>query len=376
MTTVPALLEQLVAINSINPTLAGGPGEEELARWAGHWLSNRGLHVQLQEAQPGRLNVIARVAGRGETPSLLLNAHLDTVGVEGMTAPFALREEDDRLYGRGAYDMKGSIAIMLHLAARLEVEPPPGDVWLTLSCDEEDRSIGSDAIVRDWLPSLDTPLAAAIVLEPSEEQIGIAHKGFAWFELDISGRAAHGSRPEEGIDAILPLGEALGELASLEAAFQGGEHHPLLGRPSLHASTIEGGTAWSVYPASARLRWERRTLPGEDEPLLARELERVAGAARDFSPARVDAQCIFTRQPLETPSDAAIVRALQSAAPEATLTGLAFWTDGALFSSAGIPTVIYGPTGHGAHADDEWVSAASLERVTNVVHAVIRQGVY
>lgn len=374
MTSLVAILRQLVAINSINPTLAGGPGEAELAQWVVGWLKERGIEAKLQEVAPGRPNVVARLPGRGEAPPIVLNAHLDTVGVEDMPDPFTLRAEGDRLYGRGAYDMKGGAAVGMAMAEWFHATPPPGDLWLTLVADEEDISLGTEALLRDWLPTLSTPPAAAIVLEPTEEEIGIAHKGFAWCELAIAGRAAHGSRPAFGVDAIMPLGAALRELTALEEGFIAGATHPLLGRPSLHASTVQGGSAWSVYPAEALLRWERRTLEGEVEGQVEAELERVVNAARQVNAARVEGRCLFSRHPLDTPAKAPIVRALQAAAPDAPLAGLSFWTDGALFSAAGIPTVIYGSIGHGAHAIDEWVSAASLDQVAAVVRAVVEAG--
>ncbi|MGH2541154.1 MAG: M20/M25/M40 family metallo-hydrolase, partial [Ardenticatenaceae bacterium] len=248
MSLVVQLLHNLVAINSVSSTLSAGPGEAEIASWIYWWLEARDIACWLLEAEPGRPNLVARIAGRGTGAPLLLNAHLDTVDVAGIEAPFSLRTEGDRLYGRGAYDMKGSAAIMLALAEQLHDEPPPGDLWLTFSSDEEDLSRGTEALIRDWLPTLEAAPAAAVVLEPTEEAIGIAHKGFAWFEMTVTGRAGHGSRPAEAIDAIAPLGRALAELESMEREFIERARHPLLGRPSLHASTISGGSTWSVYP--------------------------------------------------------------------------------------------------------------------------------
>jgi acetylornithine deacetylase len=300
---------------------------------------------------------------------------MDTVDVQEMQAPFTLRQEGDRLYGRGAYDMKGSIAIMLALVQEFHQKPPPGDVWLTFVSDEEDKSVGTEALVREWLPTLPEPPIAAIVLEPTEEQIGIAHRGFAWFEIAVEGRAAHGSMPEEGVDAIMPLGPALVELAAIERQFQERQpRHPLLGRPSLHASTIEGGSAWSVYPSHAVLRWERRTLPREDESTLQAELDRVLAATRAGGDARVRGSIPFVRAPMETGQETALIKSLQALLPGAGIVGLPFWTDGALFHSAGIPTVIFGPEGHGAHAIDEWVSLSSLERVRDSLLALVRNG--
>lgn len=356
------LTSQLVAINSVNPTLAHGPGERAIAEHIGRHLEALGLTPDVHQFASKRANVAAVVPGRGEAPPLLLNAHIDTVGAGGMPNPFTLRQEGDRWYGRGAYDMKGSAAVMLALAETWVRTPPPGDIYLTFVADEEDRSLGMETLIREWLPKQKPP-AGAIVLEPTEEQLGIAHKGFAWLEIEVHGVAAHGSRPDEGVDAILPLGLALNELRNIQDELAKRDPHPLLGRASLHASMIEGGEAWCVYPPRARLAWERRTLPDESLDDIRTELERVLAAVlRPPSRHTALARLVFARPPHQVSRSAWPVRLLQAAgvAPEA---GMAYWTDAALLREAGIPTVLYGPAGHGAHADDEWVSGESLVRV-------------
>lgn len=364
------LVQDLVRTNSVNATLANGPGEEAVARFVAAQLQAAGLSPEVQVAGDRQYNVVASIRGRGEAPPLVLNAHLDTVGVEESPALLNPRREGDRVYGRGAYDMKGSVAVMVLLGEMLARRPPPGDVWLTFSADEEDRSRGTEHLVRHWLPALDPPPAGVIVLEPTEEQIGVAHKGFAWLEVEVHGRAAHGSRPDEGVDAILPLGRALQALERLGRELEESVAHPLLGHGSLHASLIEGGTAWSVYPAWARLRWERRTLPDEDEALVARELERVVHAAAS-GPWRVEGRIVFVRLPHQVSPESPVVRALRRARPEAQQVGMAFWTDAALFGEAGVPAVLFGPCGHGAHAADEWVSVSSLTRTLETLLDVV-----
>ncbi|MCU0585837.1 MAG: M20/M25/M40 family metallo-hydrolase [Desulfobacterales bacterium] len=355
------LLGELVAINSINSTLCGGPGEGEIAHFIHNHLKRLGLEAELYALAAARASVVGRVRGRGGGDSLILNGHIDTVGVEGMEAPFALRREGDRLYGRGVYDMKGGVAVMLALAEMLAGQPPAGDVWLTFSADEEDRSLGTEQLVREWLPSLSPAPAAAVFLEPTEGLIGVGHKGFTWFEIEVMGRAAHGSRPEEGIDAIIPLGEALGELGRIRSELAARPPDPLLGRPSLHGGMVQGGSALSVVPAHSALRWERRTLPDEAPEAVAGELARVARAVETFPGGqRVKALTIFARPAYRTPPDAAIIRRLQQASPGSKLTGISFWADSALIGQAGIPSVLFGPAGHGAHAVDEWVSLKSL----------------
>lgn len=267
--------------------------------------------------------------------------------------------------------MKGGVAVMLALAESFSKHPPAADVWLTFSADEEDRSLGTEQLVRDWLPTVAPKPAAAVFLEPTEEAIGVAHKGFSWFEIEVLGQAAHGSRPAEGIDAILPLREALAELDRIRSRLSERPPDPLLGHASLHAGRIEGGNALSVIPARALLQWERRTLPDEDPPDVNRELDRVVAAVQRLPGShRVTGRKIFSRPPYQAPAAAEIIARLRHALPAAPLTGLSFWADSALMGLAGVPSVLFGPVGHGAHAVDEWVSLKSLITVYEVLRKV------
>src|SRR4051812_46316098 len=235
MSDLSDLLSQLVAIDSINPHLIpGAAGEGEIAQFIAGWLERAGLEVSVDEVLPGRPNVTGIARGRGGGRSLLLNAHTDTVGVEGMERPHEPRIEDGRLYGRGAYDMKAGLAAAMLAAA--SANGLAGDVIVTAVCDEEVAGAGTRAIVERG-PRPD----AAIVTEPTEGAVAIAHKGFAGFEITTTGVAAHGSRPDLGKDAILGMAPVLAELSALDARLQSGPAHPLLGSASLHASLIEGG---------------------------------------------------------------------------------------------------------------------------------------
>ena len=367
-----SLLSRLVRINSVNSTLSGGPGEEELAKFVLHYLQLLNLEAEIQIIIPGRANVIARIPGTNQESSLLLNSHLDTVGVEGMTDPFTLRQEKDRLYGRGAYDMKGSVAVMLLLAGFFIRHRPPLDVFLTFVADEEDKSAGMEWLVDKWLPAVSPRPLGAIFLEPTEEEIGVKHKGFNWYEVEVNGKAAHGSRPEEGIDAILPLRSALEELDRIQQDLKAREPDPLLGYASLHGSIIEGGTELSVIARHSRLKWERRTLPGESQQDLNREMERVLQAVKNH-PGRHTSKAreLFVRRPHSVADDAWILKRLQKASPRSATVGLSFWADSSLAAQAGIPSILYGPIGNGAHAVDEWVSLKSLVRVYEVLKDLI-----
>jgi acetylornithine deacetylase len=367
-----SLLSRLVGINSINTTLSNGPGEHELAEFILEYLQKLNINAAMHTIAPGRANVAAVLQGSHRKDSLLLNSHLDTVGVEGMNHPFTLRAEDDRLYGRGAYDMKGSAAIMLLLAEYFVKHPPPADILLTFVADEEDLSAGMEYLLNHWLKDISPRPSGAIFLEPTEEEIGISHKGFNWYELEVIGKAAHGSRPEQGIDAIMPLRSALDELSKIQAELIERTPDPLLGHASVHSSIIEGGTELSVIPSSSRLKWERRTLPGESQQDLSLELKRIADAAQNHPGGHeVNARELFVRLPHQVAHDARILECLHQASPRSKTVGLSFWADSALGAQAGIPSVLFGPIGHGAHAIDEWVSLKSLIRVYEALKRLI-----
>jgi acetylornithine deacetylase len=350
------LLKRLVAIDSVNPTLvAGGAGEAALARFVAAWLEERGIEVELEELGPSRANVVGRVRGTGGGRSLLLNAHMDTVGLGGPDGALTPRVEGNRLYGRGAQDMKGSLASIMLVAADAVDLRLAGDVIVAAVADEEALSIGSERIART------VHADAAIVAEPTDMRIAIAHRGFVWLELETRGRAAHGARYDVGEDAIVRMGPSLVALQELDDRLAAGGTHPLLGRASVHASLIEGGQELSTYPERCVVKLERRTLPGESVAAVENEL-RVA--AKDAT-----VRSFFSREPLETPRDAEIVQVLRRHAGGAEIVGVPFWTDAALFSGAGIPSVVFGPTGDGLHTEAEWVDLESLDRVREILLA-------
>jgi acetylornithine deacetylase len=355
------LLSRLVAIDSVNPALvAGGAGEVEIAAFVAGWARDAGLQATVLEATPGRPSVLVRAPGRGGGRSLLLCGHLDTVGVAGMEDPFVPRVQGDRLYGRGAYDMKAGLAAALlacRHAADLELS---GDVVVACVADEEHASLG----VQEAVASVRAD--AAIVTEPTHGAVIVAHKGFVWSEIELRGRAAHGSMPDQGIDAILAAGPVLVRLAELEASL-GARTHPLLGRGSVHASLIEGGSDLATYPASCRLSIERRTLPGETVAAIEAEVAALIGDADGAQ------RTLLARDPLEVDEQAEVVRLVRAAAGGAPVTGAPYWTDAAFIAAAGIPAVLYGPGGDGAHAAVEWVSLSETASVTRTLVTVAEE---
>jgi acetylornithine deacetylase len=266
--------------------------------------------------------------------------------------------ENGRVYGRGAYDMKGSLAASMLAGARAAELGLRGDVVVTAVADEELASVGTEAVARAYRAD------AAIVTEPTEERLVLAHKGFAGFTIDVNGFAAHGSRPDLGVDAIANMGPVLTRLHELDQRLRSGAGHPLLGTGSVHASLIDGGQEYSSYPASCRLVAERRTIPGETDDVVRGEIGALLGD--------VDGswQLLMTRPPFETAADAEIVGLVSLHAGGPEIVGAAFWADSALLHGAGIPTVLFGPRGEGAHAVVEWVEIASLERCLEVYVAV------
>ncbi|NUR77359.1 MAG: M20/M25/M40 family metallo-hydrolase [Thermoleophilia bacterium] len=357
MSEVAELTADLVRIDSVNPALIpGAAGEAEIAGHVANWLGRAGLEVEVVGSADGRPSVIGVARGTGGGRSLLLNAHLDTVGTEAMQSPFEARFEDGRLYGRGAYDMKGALAAALLAVVDARALRLAGDVIVTAVADEELASIGTEAV----LAQVDAD--AAIVCEPTELQVAVAHRGFAGFEVETRGVAAHGSRPDLGVDAIAKMGHALVALEALDGELQAGGRHPLLGSGSLHASLIEGGQELSSYPERCRVTGERRTLPGETPAAVEAELRAAVGDA--------EVRLLVSREPFELDESHELVQTVAAAAGTTGVVGLPFWTDAALIAAAGIPTLLFGPAGEGAHAAVEWVDVSSLQRCREVYVAV------
>jgi len=363
-------LAGLVRINSINPAFTSGATDERhVAEFVSARLEALGAVVTRHEPAPGRVSVTGRLAGAGGGRSLMLYGHYDTVGVEGMEHPFGGEIRDGRLYGRGSYDMKGGLAACLAAVRLLQVAGIrlQGDVVVCAVADEETESRG----MRDVLTRVRTD--GAVVTEPTELAVCVAHKGFTWIAVDTEGRAAHGSRFDLGLDANLRMGRFLAALEPLEKELRHRTPHRLLGPPSLHVGTLNGGSAPSVYAAHARAEIERRMVPGETEAGITAEIRAVADRLAAEDPTfRVTVTSYLTRPAFEVPADAPIVQSIVGASravrnAEPSLVGQSPWMDASLLAEAGIETVVLGPVGAGAHADTEWVDLASVERTAEIL---------
>ena len=369
-----ALTRALVAIDSRNPSLApDAAGEGEIAEFLARVLTAWGFEVDLIEAIPGRPSVLARIGGGHGGRSLLLNGHLDTVGVEGMThAPFTSDVRDGRLYGRGSADMKSGIAALCAAAARAADTTLGGEVIIAAVADEEFASAGTRSLLEAGVTA-----HAAIVAEPTRLAICPAHRGFAWLDVTVHGRAAHGSRYDLGVDAVTHAALLLAELDLWQRETLAKRTHPLLGRASLHAGLIRGGSGISTFPDRCDFSLERRTLPGERGADFAAEVTAAAERVRSRVPElRADVKLGLVQEPNNVPVDHAIVTALNAAARSrglnAPVEGLSCWTDAALLTAAGIPAICFGPGDIAlAHAAEESVPVAEIAQAADVLQSLI-----
>jgi acetylornithine deacetylase len=364
------VLRGLVRINSVNPSLsATGVGEAEIADYTAATMAGLGLEVQRHEPAPGRVSVVGRLRGTGGGRTLMLNAHYDTVATDEMADPFGATIADGKCYGRGAYDMKGSLAASLgaikaladaHVRLR-------GDVLVAAVADEEHASMGTSDLIGRYR------VDGAIVTEPSGLKICLAHKGFIWMSVTVQGRAAHGSQFRQGIDANVRLGAVLVGLGHLAKDLVSRPGHALVGPPSIHAALISGGTGMSTYAASATVQIERRTIPGETTEQAVAEVRRIVDEASAEDPTlRATLAVDLVRDPFEARADSPVVRAVSDAATQVLTAEPQFvgenpWMDSALLSSAGIDTVVIGPHGEGAHSATEWVDLATVYQLGRIL---------
>ena len=371
---VEELLRALVEIDSVTPWLIpGGAGEGAIARYMADWLTPTGVEIVLEEVEPGRPNLIATLAGSGGGRSLCLNAHSDTVGYANW-ADRALRPErrGDRLIGVGTADDKSSCAIgMLALrqvaASGIRLR---GDLVLACTVDEEGASIGTSDLVRRHTYD------AALILEP--DLLGraiVEHQGFGWVDIVVHGKAAHGSAPEDGIDAIVHMAEVVRGLAQLDARFAAAPD-PRNGRTALHTSTIQGGTDYATYPSRCVLGIEIGTQPGEHLAARIADIEAIFEDCRRRLPDfRAEVQVRIEREPFLAEGHDALLAASGRAIEAVTgrpmvLDGLNAWTDAALMQAAGIPTILLGAAGGQYHSPDEWASLSECTAMVEVIERI------
>jgi len=371
------LVSDLVRIESVTPWLVpGGAGEVEVERYIADWLSDLPVEVMIDEFEAGRANLLARLRGTGNGPTLCINAHADTVGYANW-ADEALKPRRDgyRLYGLGAADDKaGCAAALLTLrAVASSGSRLSGDLLVALVADEEGASAGTERLIAHQ--SID----AAIVIEPGDlSRVIVEHQGFGWIDIIVIGKAAHGSAPDQGVDAIVLLAEIITRLHRHDATSFVPHPHPRNGRTAFHTSTVHGGTDYATYPSRAELGVEIGTQPGEHLSDRVREIEAIFSEVRISHPElQVEMRVRMDREPFEAKGHERLYDVLDSAAlihlgHHLEPAGLNAWTDAALMQQAGIPTVLFGPRGGNIHAPDEWVDIPEVVALCAVLEDSVR----
>lgn len=364
------VLADLVKINSVNPDLEeNGPGEKEIGEFIFTQLQALGVDAIKEELKPNRVNVIGILKGGNGGKSLMLNAHMDTVGVTDMNEPFSARIEDNKLYGRGAYDMKASISAMLGVAKAIKENKIKlnGDLILSFVADEEYGSIGAQDLVKKYKTD------ACIVTEPTDLRICLGHRGFGVYEITTKGKIAHGGLHKEGIDANMKMGAVLHELGKLSALLNAQKEHPLFGQASLHVPQIQGGQSLFIYSGQCTIQVERRTLPGEKEHEVFQHLQQIidnlSAVDKNF---KATLHQVMWRNPHEILPTSPIVQSLITGSEKILHTksefiGHTWWEDSGLFGEAGVETVIIGPGGGGIHQDIEWVDLQSTNDLASIL---------
>jgi len=357
------LTRELVALDTVNPALVpGAAGERPAVELLAARLSRRGFGIEIV-GPADRPSLLATHRGRGGGWSLALNGHLDTVGVDGMEEPFSPRIEGGRMYGRGTCDMKAGVAAMVVAAEHAADAGHDGDVVLALVADEEHGSLGTEAVLEQLAGRMPD---ACIVGEPTWLDVIVAHRGFAAIEVEIHGRAAHSSRPDEGLNAVTLLGRLLGAVEARDRELAAGEGHPYAGHGSLMATVVHGGSAPFTLAAHASAIVERRSIPGEPLDSGLREVQTI------IERLSLDASCreLVARDPWEL-SGASAARRVVELLPFTGRAGAPYWMESAMWESAGVPTVVCGPAGGGLHTVVEWVELDQLRAYTKALAALI-----
>ena len=361
---------KLVQTDTRNPLLCkDSPGDTQGIKYLAELYDQLGIEYKIHNLDSKQANIVAGIKGKGKGKTLLLNAHLDTVGTDGMKNPFSARIDGDKLFGRGSQDMKGSLAAMIAAAKyiidnNIELD---GSLLIAAVADEEYTSVGTLDLLQNYC------VDAAIVTEPTNFSLVTAHRGFIWYEVETTGKAAHGSRYDIGIDANLHMGKFLAELDSHIKELNNQKPDHLVGKPSMHASVIKGGTDISTYSGKCILQIERRTIPGEKETDITAKMQSIIDKlSSENSQFQATVKPFFQRPQFKVSHNAEIVKIAEEILKEhfnspCVFAGAPFWTDAALMSESGVDTIILGPVGDGLHTENEWVSIKSLKDLTKLL---------
>lgn len=381
MDDVVSLTQALTQINSSNPTLSltGGVGESEIADFVSAWFAHRDIEYHRIEPVSGRPSIIGVLRGSGGGKSLMFNGHTDTVSLSSykddpLSGRLGTKDGQQAVFGRGSLDMKGGLAAAMAALSAIKSSGQTlrGDVIVAAVSDEEDASQGTrDVIAAGWRAD------GAVVAEPTMNAIATAHKGFVWVEVDILGVAAHGSDSAAGEDAILSAGWFLRALEQYQTQLPVDD---LLGQASLHCGLIRGGEEPSSYPGRCTITVEFRTIPSQTEESILRDLHEllqgvsVQNPSFRYSDPRVTMARPTTKLPTDHPiveKAAACASAIMGSTP--VVQSVPFWCDAALLGEAGIPSIVFGPSGAGLHSKEEWVEVESLQKMEKIYAKLARE---
>lgn len=376
MTPAEKLLRELIALPSVNPAFlpANDPraGEQRVADFLAATAATGGLDVAFHPVAPGRMNMLARLAPPRAKRRVVLAPHMDTVGHERMDdALFTPVKRGDKIFGRGACDTKGSVAAMLTALLRVassKSRPQETEIIFTALVDEESGQSGSRSLVASGFRA-----DLAIVGEPTLLRVITAHKGDLWLRLRTHGKAAHGSRPELGRNAVHTMARVVDWLETDYAKQLAKRKHPLLGPATVNVGSIRGGTQPNIVPDLCEISVDRRTIPGENDAVIIRDL-RAQLRARGLTVEVADNKNAAPCRPMETDARLPLVQSLLRTVQQRAPLGARFFSDAAVFAAAGTPAVLFGPGDIAqAHTADEWISLRSLNRATDLLEKFLRE---
>ncbi|MCH2212808.1 MAG: M20 family metallopeptidase [Fuerstiella sp.] len=379
------LLKELIAIPSVNPMGRDMSGPEFLEAgmtdYLEQWFTDLGADYQRIEIMPKRSNIVARYQGNPDRPTVMLDAHQDTVPVDGMTIPaFEPEERDGRIYGRGSCDVKGGMASMLTAFARVVRERPSGagDIIMSCTCDEEQGMTGVRDLTARWTQTDHHPadwLArrpdSIIIAEPTSLDIVVAHRGVTRWKLRTTGKAAHSSKPSDGINAIYRMAEVVSRLEEYAVQLEReSTPHVLCGSPTLSVGRIDGGISVNVVPDECTIEIDRRVIPGEDQSTVIAQVDAWLRKSLTFEYEMLPAWCMagsLSDDRNGTLADSLLTHVEAVSGPCQKL-GVAYGTNAAVTGPTGIPTVVFGPGSiEQAHTKDEWIDAAQLDQAAEIL---------